>query len=151
MWNSFAPWYCCSIHAWWMACFSVQQTQYTISHMCNGENRTLTFVHRSHWCTGSQGPPGLGYGPPKAIVWLLQAGKAIAEGFLPMAVARDVMSYMSYLISGRWHIQCYVTVYVMYWRHKSGSSTRRLKYPTSQLSHRNSLPGPYRVPLKFLR
>ena len=33
MWNSFTPWYFCSIHAWWMACFSVQQTQYTISHM----------------------------------------------------------------------------------------------------------------------
>ena len=23
----------CSIHAWWMACFSVQQTQYITSHM----------------------------------------------------------------------------------------------------------------------
>ena len=79
-----------------MACFSVQQTQYTISHMCNGEKGILTFVHWSNRCTGSQGPPGLGYGPQKAIVWPPQAGKAIAEGFLPMAVAQDVTSYVSY-------------------------------------------------------
>ena len=103
-----------------MACFSVQQTQYTISHMCNSEKGTLTFVHQSHQCTGSQGPLGLGYSPPKAIVWLLQAGKAIAEGFPPTAVAQDVMSYMSYQISGRWHIRCYVTIHVMYRRYKSG-------------------------------
>ena len=64
--------------------------------MCNGEKGTLTFVHRSHRCTGSQGPPGLGYGPLNAAVWLLQASKAIARGFLPTAVARDVMSYASY-------------------------------------------------------
>ena len=66
------------------------------SHMCNGEKGTLTFVHWSHQCTSSQGPPGLGYGPSEAVVWPLQAGKAIAEGFLPTAVARDVMSYVSY-------------------------------------------------------
>ena len=120
MWNSFAPWYFCSIYAWWMACFSVQQTQYTISHMCNGEKGTLTFVHRSHWCTGSQGPLGLGYGPPKAVVWPLRASRAIAEGFPPTAIAWDVTSYVSYWISGRWRIRCYVTVYVMYWRYKSG-------------------------------
>ena len=103
-----------------MACFSVQQTQYTISHMCNGEKGTLTFVHHSHQCTGSQGPQGLGYGPPKAIVWLLQVSKAISEGFPPTAIAQDMMSYMSYRISGRWCIQCYITVYVMYRQYKSG-------------------------------
>ena len=87
--------------------------------MCNGEKETLTFVHWSHRCTGSQGPPGLGYGPPNAAVWPLRAGKAIARGFLPMAVARDVMSYVSYQISGRWRMQCYITAYVMYRRYKS--------------------------------
>ena len=40
----------------------------------------LTFMHRRTLCTGSQGPPGLDYGPPKAVVWPLWAGKAIAVG-----------------------------------------------------------------------
>ena len=64
--------------------------------ICNGEKGTLTFVHQSHRCTDSQGPLGLGYSPPHATVWPLQAGKAIARGFLPMAIAWDVTSYMSY-------------------------------------------------------
>ena len=64
--------------------------------MCNGVKGTLTFVHRNARCTGSQGPAGLGYGPPVAAVWLPRAGKAIAGGLLPMAVAQDVMSYVSY-------------------------------------------------------
>ena len=88
--------------------------------MCNGEKGTLTFVHQSHLCTGSQGPLGLGYGPPNAAVWLLRAGKAITGGFSPMAVARDVMSYVSYRISSRWHMRCYVTAYIIYRQYKSG-------------------------------
>ena len=111
---------------------------------------TLTFMHRSIQCTGSQGPPGLGYGPPNAVVWLLLAGKAIAGGLLPTAVSWDVTSYVSYRISGRWHIQCYVTVYVMYWWYKSGCNpvlgspfaspvAGDLSTPFSQLSHHNSL------------
>ena len=40
----------------------------------------FTFMHRRTRCTGSQGPPGLGYGPPKDVVWPLGAGKAIAGG-----------------------------------------------------------------------
>ena len=60
--------------------------------------KPLTFMHWHTRCTSSQGPLGLGYGPPKAVVWLLWAGKAIAGGLLPTAVARDVMSYR---ISGR--------------------------------------------------
>ena len=118
--------------------------------MCNGEKGTLTFVHRSHWCTGSQVPRGLGYGLPNAAVWLLWAGKAIARGFSPMAVARDVRSYASCQISGRWRMRCYVTIYVMYRWYKSGCNpvpgspfaspvAGDFKYPTSQLSHRNSL------------
>ena len=73
---------------------------------CNGVKGTLTFVHQSTWCPGSQGPPGLGYSPPNAVVWLLRACEAIARGLLPTAVARDVMSYASYRISSRWCIQC---------------------------------------------
>ena len=87
---------------------------------CNSVKGTLTFTHWSIWCTGSQGPPGLGYSPPNAMVWLLRASKAIAGGLLPTAVAQDVMSYASYQISSRWHIRCYVTIYVMYWWCKSG-------------------------------
>ena len=67
-----------------------------------------------------------------------------------MAVAQDVMSYASYRISGRWHIWCYITIYVMYWQYKSrcnpvlGSPfpslvAGYLSTPFSQLSHRNSL------------
>ena len=40
----------------------------------------LTFMHPHTRYTSSQGLPGLGYGPPKAVVWLLWAGKAIAGG-----------------------------------------------------------------------
>ena len=40
----------------------------------------LTFIHRRTQCTGSQDLPGLGYGPPKGVVWPLRAGKAIAGG-----------------------------------------------------------------------
>ena len=92
---------------------------WAIISICNGEKGTLPFVHGSHRSTGSQGPPGLGYSPPDATVWLLQAGKAITRGFPPMAVARDVTSYASYRISGRWQMWCYVTVYVMYRWYKS--------------------------------
>ena len=88
-------------------------------HMCNGGKGDLTFVHQSTWCTGSQGPSGLGYGPPSATVWLLQAGKVIITGLLPMTVTQDVTSYVSYRISGSWHIQCYVTIYIMYRQYKS--------------------------------
>ena len=87
---------------------------------CNGVKGTLTFVHQSTQCTGSQGPPGLGYSPPNATVWLLWAGKVIARGLPPTAVAWDMMSYTSYQISKRWHIWCYVTIYIMYWQYKSG-------------------------------
>ena len=77
----------------------------------------LTFMHWRTQCTSSQGPLGLGYGPPKAMVWLLQAGKAITRGLPPTAVAWDVTSYQ---ISGRWHTRRYVTVYVIYRQYKSG-------------------------------
>ena len=40
----------------------------------------LTFMHWCTRCTGCPGLVGLGYGPPKAVVWLLQASKAIARG-----------------------------------------------------------------------
>ena len=73
---------------------------------CNGEKGTLTFGHQSHQCTGSQGPLGLGYGPPYVAVWQLRAGKAIAGAIPPTAVAWDVISYVSYRISGRGHIWC---------------------------------------------
>ena len=73
-----------------------------------------------HQCTGSQGPPGLGYGPPIAALWLLWAGKAITRGFPPTAVARDMTSYASYQISGRWHMQHYITTYIIYQQYKSG-------------------------------
>ena len=120
---------------------------------CNGVKGTLTFVHQSTWCPGSQGPLGLGYSPPNAAVWWLRAVEAIARGLLQMAVARDMMSYASYRISGRWCIWCYVTIYIMYWWYKSGCNpvlgspfasavARDLSTPFSQLSHRNSLsPG----------
>ena len=118
--------------------------------MCNGVKGTLTFVHWNAWCTGSQGPPDLGYGPPVATVWLPWAGKAIAGGLPPTALAQDMMSYMSYQISGRWRVQCYVTIYVMYWWYKSSCNpilgspfaslvARDLSTPFSQLSHRNPL------------
>ena len=71
-------------------------------------------VHRS------QGPLGLGYGPPNATVWLLRASKAIARGFPPMAVARDMTSYASYQISSRCRMRCYITTYIMYRWYKSG-------------------------------
>ena len=118
--------------------------------MCNGVKGTLTFVHRSARCTGSQGLPGLGYGPPVAAVWLPRAGKAITGGLPPTAVARDVMSYASYRTTGRWHVWCYITVYVIYWRYKSSCNSvlgspfaspvaRDLSTPFSQLSHHNPL------------
>ena len=40
----------------------------------------LTFIHQRTQCTGSQGPPGLSYSPPKDVMWPLQAGKAITGG-----------------------------------------------------------------------
>ena len=91
-----------------------------VDAMCNGVKGHLTFVHRSTRCTGSQGPSGLGYGPPSATVWLLGAGKVIVVGLLPTTVAWDVRSYASYRISGRWCIRCCVTIYVMYRQYKSG-------------------------------
>ena len=42
-------------------------------HMSRWKGNTLTFVHKRYWCTGSQGPPGLGYCLLTAAVWLLQA------------------------------------------------------------------------------
>ena len=78
------------------------------------KRHALTFRHRRYRCTGSQGLPDLGYGPLIAVVWLLRAGKAIAGGFPPTAIARDVTSYTSYRIPSRWRIQCYVTIYVIY-------------------------------------
>ena len=90
------------------------------AYICNGVKGTLTFVHRNVRCTSSQGLPGLGYGPPVAAVCLPRAGKAIAGGLPPTAVARDVMSYTSYRITSRWRVWSYVTVYVIYWRYKSG-------------------------------
>ena len=117
---------------------------------CNGVKGTLTFVHQSVQCTSSQGLPVLGYGPPVATVWLPQAGKAIARGLPPTAVARDVTSYVPYQTTGRWCVQCYVTIYVIYWRYKSSCNpvlespfaslvAGDLSTPFSQLSHRNSL------------
>ena len=118
--------------------------------MCNGVKGTLTFVHRSAQCTGSQGPTGLGYGPPVATVWLPRACKAIAGGLLPMAIAWDVTSYTSYRTTGRWFLRCYVTVYVIYWQYKSSCNpvlgspfaspvARGLSTPFSQLSYHNPL------------
>ena len=118
--------------------------------MCNGVKGTLTFVHWSTQCTGSQGPQGLGYSPPNAAVWLLQASKAIAGGLLPTAIARDVTSYASYRSSGRWRIWCYITIYIMCWQYKSGCNPvlgspfaslvpGDLSTPFSQLSHRDPL------------
>ena len=77
-----------------------------IQHQSRGEchrvcGYALTFMHQKYQCTGSQGPPSLGYGPVITVVWLLWDGKASAGGFLPMAVARDVMSYASYRIPSR--------------------------------------------------
>ena len=53
------------------------------NYICNGAKGTLTFVHWSARCTGSQGLPGLGYSPPVAVVWLPWAGKVIAGGLPP--------------------------------------------------------------------
>ena len=89
-------------------------------YICNGVKGDLTFVHWSTWCTGSQGPSGLGYSPPSATVWLLRASKVIIVGLLSTTVTQDMTSDTSYRISGRWRIQCYVTVYVMYRQYKSG-------------------------------
>ena len=119
-------------------------------YMCNGVKRTPTFVHRSARCTGSQGPPGLGNGPPVAAVWLPRAGKAITGGLPPTVVARDVMSYASYRTTSRWCVRCYITIYVIYWQYKSGCNpvpgspfaspvARDLSTPFSQLSHHNPL------------
>ena len=106
----------------WLVIYQMKQYNKS-SNICNGGKGVLNFVHQSTWFTGSQGPSGLGYGPPNAAVWLLWAGKAIIGGLLPMAIAQDVMSYASYQISGRWHIRCYITVYVMYRRYKSGCNS----------------------------
>ena len=119
-------------------------------YMCNGVKGAPTFVHRSAQCTSSQGPPGLGYGPPVAAVWLPQASKVIARGLPPMAVARDMMSYVSYWTASRWHVRYYITVCIMYWWYKSGCNpipgspfaspvAGDLSTPFSQLSHRNPL------------
>ena len=118
--------------------------------ICNSVTGTLTFVHSSARCTGSQGLPGLGYGPPVATVWLPRAGKAIARGLPPMAIARDVTSYSSYRTTGRWSVRCYITIYVIYWRYKSSCNpvlegpfasplAGDLSTPFSQLSHCNPL------------
>ena len=128
----------------------VHTQAFFLSYICNGVKGTLTFVHQSIQCFGSQPPPGLGYGPPNATVWLLWAGEAIARGLLPTAVAQDVTSYASYRISSRWHVWCYVTVYVMYWWYKSSCNpilgspfaspvAGDLSTPFSQLSNHNSL------------
>ena len=87
--------------------------------MCDGIKGTLTFVHRSARCTGSQGLPGLGYGPSVATVWLPWAGKAITGDLLLTAIAWDVTSYVSYRTTGRWCVRCNITVYVIYWQYKS--------------------------------
>ena len=88
--------------------------------MCNGVKGILTFVHQNTWCIGSQGLLGLGYSPPVAAVCLPRAGKVIASGLPPLAIAQDVTSYASYQITGRWRVQSYVTIYVIYWWYKSG-------------------------------
>ena len=117
---------------------------------CNGVKGTLTFVHWNAQCTSSQGPPGLGYGPPVATVWLPWADKAIAGGLPPMAIAWDVMPYASYQTTGRWCVWCYVTVYIICWWYKSGCNpvpgspfaspvAGDLSTPFSQLSHHNPL------------
>ena len=63
---------------------------------CNDGKEILTFVYQSTQFAGSQGPLGLGYGPPNAAVWLLRAGKVTVRSLLQMAIAQDVMSYTSY-------------------------------------------------------
>ena len=41
------------------------------SNLCVTVKRhALTFMHWKYWCTGSQGPPGFGYGPSAVLVWL---------------------------------------------------------------------------------
>ena len=39
------------------------------------KRHALTFMHRKYRCSGSQGPPGLGYGPLAVLVWLSGASK----------------------------------------------------------------------------
>ena len=80
----------------------------------------MTFLHWNNWCIGSQGPWGPGYGLISAAVCQLWAGKATARGISPTAVTRDVTSYVSYRISGRWHMRSCVTAYVIFRRYKSG-------------------------------
>ena len=115
----------------------------------------MTFLHQKDRCTSCQGPLGPGYGPVNTAVCRLRDGKATAGNALPTMVARDVMSYRT---PGRWCMRLYVAAYVIIWRYKSGCAlvpgslfvslaARVLKYPTSQLSHRELPPGLYRTPL----
>ena len=115
----------------------------------------MTFLHQKDQCNGCQGPPGPGYGPVNTMVCRLWDRKATAGNVLPTVVAPDVMSYR---MSGRWHMQLYVAVYIIIRRYKSSCAlvpgsffvslaAGVLKYPTSQLSHRELSPGLNRAPL----
>ena len=125
------------------------------AYMCHGDREAMTFLHWKDQCTGCQGPPGPGYGPVNTAVCQLGDGKATASNALPTLVARDVMSYR---MSGRWRMWLYVATYVIIQRYKSGCTfvpgslfvspaARVLKYPTSQLSHRELSLGLYWAPL----
>ena len=120
-------------------------------YICNGSKGVLTFVHWSTQCTGSQGPLGLGYSPPSVAVWLLWAGKVIVVGLLPTTVTWDVTSYASYRISSRWHIQCYVTVYVMYRQYKSGCNPVPGSHFASPVAGDISTPLPIEPPYSLSR
>ena len=114
--------------------------------------KPVTFMYRKYQYTSSQDPPGLGYGPSTTYSMAVTGWEAIASSFLPMAVARDMTSYVSYQIPSRWHDQCYITEYIIYQWYKSGCTLvpgspfgspkdGELKYPTSQQSHCDTSQG----------
>ena len=124
-------------------------------YICHGTREAMTFLHRKDRCTGCQGPPGPGYSPVNTTVCRLQDGKATTGNALPTVVAWDVTSYQ---MSRRWRMQLYVATYIIIRRYKSSCAlvpgslfvspaAGVLKYPTSQLSHRELSPGLYQASL----
>ena len=68
-------------------------------------NCPLTLMHQKYLCCGS-------YGPNPYIVWPLWA-RICSLALLPTEVAQCVTSNVSSQTSGRWHMWCDITTYVI--------------------------------------